>query len=314
MGLTYAHRMFRLCTADARAAQVSIAVALCAVAALTPALADTGKLLLTGGVGSIDGAAGGGLSPWALVGTNATEGQWGVSAHLSTVQSRDYGLNIAALTLAWDDRIELSLARQDFDTRATGTALGLPGLHLRQDIVGAKWRVAGDAVLDSDRWMPQIAFGVEAKRLDAGALGATLTALGARREGVDVYLSATKLLLPQAVLVNATLRATRANQNGLLGFGSTGHSQHRLLPEISVAWLLCRQLAVGAEWRAKPDNLNPSALGAGLKEDDWRDIFVAWAPNKQWSVTAAWVDLGRIVPAVQPHAQRAAYLSLQWTH
>ena len=305
--------MFRVCTAAARAAQFSTAAAVCAAAALTPALADGGKLLLTGGVGSIDGAAGGGLSPWALIGSYAAEGQSGVGAHLSSVQSRDYGLNIAALTLAWDDRIELSLAHQDFDTRATGTALGLPGLRLRQDIVGAKWRVAGDAVLDSDRWMPQIALGVEAKRLDAGALAATLTALGARRDGVDVYLSATKLLLPQAVLINATLRATRANQNGLLGFGASGHAQHRLLPEISVAWLLNRQLALGAEWRAKPDNLNPSALGAGLKEDDWRDIFVAWAPNKQWSVTAAWVDLGRIVPAVQPRAQRAAYLSLQWT-
>jgi hypothetical protein len=30
------------------------------------AQADTGKLLLTGGVSSIEGAAGGGLTPWAV--------------------------------------------------------------------------------------------------------------------------------------------------------------------------------------------------------------------------------------------------------
>ena len=36
------------------------------------AQADTGKLLLTGGVSSIDGAAGGGLTPWAVIGSNAT--------------------------------------------------------------------------------------------------------------------------------------------------------------------------------------------------------------------------------------------------
>ena len=47
------------------------------------AQADTGKLLLTGGVSSIDGAAGGGLTPWAVIGSNATEGEKGASAYLS---------------------------------------------------------------------------------------------------------------------------------------------------------------------------------------------------------------------------------------
>ena len=50
-----------------------------ALAGLTCGLAqaDTGKLRLTGGVSSIDGAAGGGLTPWAVIGTNATEGEIG---------------------------------------------------------------------------------------------------------------------------------------------------------------------------------------------------------------------------------------------
>ena len=74
-----------------------------------------------------------------------------------------------------------------------------------------------------------------------------------------------------------------------------------------------RQLAVGVEARAKPDNLNRSVLGAGaLKEDDWYDVFVAWAPNKHLSFTAAWVDLGRIVPALQARRQTGAYLSAQF--
>jgi hypothetical protein len=78
-----------------------------------------------------------------------------------------------------------------------------------------------------------------------------------------------------------------------------------------VAWLLRRDLAIGAEYRAKPDNLNPSPLGAGLKEDDWADVFVAWAPNKHLSLTLAWVDLGRIVPAVATRRQTGAYVSAQ---
>ena len=79
-----------------------------------------------------------------------------------------------------------------------------------------------------------------------------------------------------------------------------------------MAWLVNRQLAVGAEARAKPDNLNRSVLGTGaLKEDDWYDVLVVWAPNKNVSLTVAWVDLGKIVPALQPKRQTGGYLSAQ---
>ena len=289
---------------------------LAAALALLPftAHAAGGKLLLTGGVSSIDGAAGGGLTPWALIGSNATQDEWGATAFASLARTGDYRLRAAGVAVGIDDRVELSLARQRFDAGATGAALGLPGLVLRQDIAGAKWRIAGDAVLDSDSAMPQLAIGLLAKRADAAGLAPTLAALGARPDGVDAYLSATKLLLAQGLLLNATVRWTRANQNGLLGFGSSGQRGFSLLPEVSMAWLLNRTLAIGAEYRAKPDKLNPSPLGAGLKEDDWADVFVAWAPNKRVSVTAAWLDLGRIVPGVQPRRQRGGYVSMQLAH
>ncbi len=270
-----------------------------------------GKLLLTAGVSSIDGAAGGGLTPWAVTGSYATQDQWGATAHATRVRTRDYALTAYGAALGWGDRAELSLARQDFDTGPTGPALGLPGLRLKLDILGLKLRLAGDAVLDSDSLMPQVAVGLQHKRLDAGGLVPTLQALGAKDRGTDAYLSATKLFLAQGVLVNITLRATEANQNGLLGFNGTQGRGTRLLPEASVAWLLRRDLAVGVEYRAKPDNLDPSILGQGLKEDDWADLFVAWAPTKNLSVTLAYVDLGRIVPAVVTRRQTGAYLSAQ---
>ena len=68
------------------------------------------------------------------------------------------------------DRYELSIASQDFNTRETGTALGLPGLHLKQTIVGAKLRVSGDAVLNSDTLLPQVAVGVQYKTLASTGL------------------------------------------------------------------------------------------------------------------------------------------------
>ncbi|MFH7042106.1 DUF3034 family protein [Paucibacter sp. JuS9] len=275
------------------------------------ALAGDGKLLLTGGVSSVEGAAGGGLTPWAVTGSYATVGEWGATAHATRVKTQDYSLNTHGALVSWNERVELSLARQRFDTGATGTALGLPGLQLKQDTFGVKLRVAGDAVLDSDSLMPQIAIGIEHKRGDAGGLQATLASLGASKNGTDLYVSATKLFLAQGILVNATLRATKANQIGLLGFGGTASSGYSLQPEISLAWLLSKQLAVGVEYRAKPDKLNPSALGAGLREEDWKDLFIAWAPSKHFSLTAAYVDLGRIVPAVIPKRQTGSYLSAQ---
>ena len=291
------------------------ALALLATAALAlahpHARADTDKLLLTGGVTTIDGAAGGGLTPWAVIGSNATEGEWGATATASVVSTRNYTMQVQGLMLAFDDRVEVSLARQDFATEATGRALGLPGLHLKMDVLGAKARLLGDAVLDSDNWLPQVAAGVEVKRTDADGLKPTLQALGARTNGVDFYVSATKLLLAQGVLVNGTLRLTKANQNGLLGFGGTGHESYKLEPEFSVAWLANRTLAFGAEYRRKPDNLDPSPLGAGLKEDDWWDVFAAWAPTKHLSLTLAYVQLGHIVPAVATRRQDGGYASAQ---
>lgn len=283
-----------------------------------PALAEPahGKLLLTGGVSSIDGAAGGGLTPWAVTGSYATRGEVGATAFATHSRTGDYRLWVAGVALSVGDRVELSLARQDLDTRHNLAPLGLDGLHLKQDVVGAKLRVAGDAVLDSDTWLPQVAVGLQRKKTHAGGLGPTLYGpLGAKASGTDLYASATKLFLAPGVLVNMTLRHTQANQAGLLGFGGAQAGRARLRPELSLAKLLRRDLAVGVEFRAKPDNLGRSVLGAGaLKEDDWKDVFVAWAPNKQVSLTAAWVDLGRIAPALQPRRQAGGYVSVQLAH
>jgi len=287
-----------------------------ALSVLCPRAAEAagGKLLLTGGVTTIDGAAGGGLTPWALVGSYAAGDQWGATATLSRAATQDYGLTVAGAALAWSDRVELSLAHQDFDLRDNLAPLGLMGLRLKMDVLGVKWRLGGNAVLDADTWMPQLAVGLLHKRVDAGALADTLTGpLGAKDRGTEAYLSATKLFLAPGLLLNATLRATNANQGGLLGFGGAQSRGVRLQPEVSVGWLWRRDVAVGMEYRIKPDHLNRSVLGDGaLKEDDWWDVFVAWAPSKHVSVTAAWVDLGRIAPAVQPRRQTGAYLSAQF--
>ncbi len=288
------------------------------------AQADTGKLLLTGGVSSIDGAAGGGLTPWAVIGSNATDGEVGAIAHVSRASTQDYGLTTYGAALGFKDRIELWVARQDFNASPAIALNGIapfgvtPGQHIKMDIVGLKVRVVGDAVLDSDTLMPQIAVGVEHKRARPGSIQSVYNFLGVKNSGTDLYVSATKLFLAQGILVNGTLRYTKANQNGLLGFGSAapGRDSYSLQPEFSVAYLLRKDLAVGMEYRFKPNNLESlgraAGLGDALREDDWKDIFIAWAPSKNLSLTLAYVDLGRIVPGVTNNRkQKGAYLSAQ---
>jgi hypothetical protein len=263
---------------------------------------DTGgKLLLTSGVTQIEGAAGGGLTPWAVIGGQGSFGQIGASAFYTRVSVGDYHLDDAGLLIGINDRVEISFAQQRFNTEKVGGLLGLgDGFTLKQDIVGVKLRVAGDAVLDSDSKMPQISVGVQYKRNNQAGV---LAYIGAKdNSGTDFYVSATKLFLADGFLLNGTVRFTKANQIGILGFGGDKHNGYQPQLELSAAYLISRKVAIGAEYRMKPNNLGIA------KEDDWFDVFVAYQPTRNVSVTFAYADLGNIV--IRDH-QRGLYASLQ---
>jgi hypothetical protein len=260
-----------------------------------------GKLLLTGGVSALEGGAGGGLATWALIGGNETSRGVGGSVHATYVNVPDYELRSAGVTLGLFDRVELSLARQEFDTGATGAKLGLgEGFTFKQDIAGVKVRLVGDAVYDQDGWLPQVAVGAQIKQNNQNAI---IHAVGGQSDmGVDYYAAATKLLLDKSLVVSGAVRLTKANQTGLLGFGGDKNNQYKAQFEGSAGWLVSKRLLIGAEYRTKPDNLGFA------KEDDWADVFVAYAFNKTLSVTAAYADLGDIATFKN---QRGLYVSLQ---
>jgi hypothetical protein len=286
---------------------LSLALALaCAPAFADDKAADTGmdrsgKLLLTGGVSQLEGAAGGGLTPWAVIGGYGTADEIGASAFYTRVNVGDYHLDDAGVLIGIHDRLELSYSQQRFDTEMVGAALGLgEGFTFKQDTFGVKLRVAGEAVLDSDSAMPQIAVGLQYKKNNQGPV---LDYIGAKDDsGTDFYVSATKLFLAQGLLLNGTVRLTKANQIGILGFGGDKNDKYKPQFEFSAAYLLTRKLAIGAEYRMKPDNLGIA------REDDWMDVFVAYQPVKNVSVTVAYADLGNIV--VKDN-QRGLYASLQ---
>ncbi len=259
------------------------------------------RLLLTGGVSQIEGSAGGGLTPWAVIAGYGTRDEIGATAFATRVNVQDYHLNDVGAAVGFYDRVELSVAQQRFNTEDVGAALGLGrGFTFKQTVVGVKVRLFGDAVLDQDSWLPQVSIGAQYKKNDQDAV---VKFVGAKRsQGTDYYISATKLVLSQSVLLNATVRLTKANQTGILGFGGDKRNSYQPMFEGSVAYLLSRSLAIGAEYRQKPNNLSIA------KEDNWADLFVAWAPTKHVSLTVAYADLGNIVIKDK---QRGLYASVQ---
>ncbi|MBS0373420.1 MAG: DUF3034 family protein [Proteobacteria bacterium] len=267
-----------------------------ALSLAAPVLAD-GRLAWTGGVTQIEGAGGGGLVPWALTAGLGTAEETGASAFLTRVATARFTLTAAGAAVGWHDRVEVSYARQSLDAGEV-----IPGVTLRQDVLGLKLHLAGDAVADQDRWQPQLAVGALWKHnRDFDGVPA---ALGARHaDAIDLYVAATKVYLGaiagRNALLNVTLIRSSANQLGLLGAGGERDAEWR--PAASAAVWLSDAWLLGAEYRAKRGALSAPAEG------DAHDVFIAYGPSKHLNVVLAYADLG---PVAGQGLERGPYLSL----
>lgn len=261
---------------------------------LAPAEAAGGRLLATGGATSIEGAAGGGLVPWAVISGYTEDDQFGGTVTLSRAQVDDYRLDVTAAAFSYGNRFEFSVAQQMFTLENLGA-------ELRQQVVGAKYKVAGDLIYGN---IPQISVGGMYKRITRYDLP---QAVGSERDSDwEAYVAVSRAWLAgpfdRTWLANATIRSTRANQTGLLGYGGDLNDSHELQLEAALGMFLHRSLAVGVEYRQKPDNLSFA------REQDWMSAFVAWFPSKHVALVGAYVDLGEIAGA---RNQTGYYLSLQ---
>ncbi|WP_456269889.1 DUF3034 family protein [Kushneria sp. AK178] len=269
-------------------------IGVCWLAAGSPALAGS-RLQGTGGVMPIEGGSGGGLSPWGVLTGTASDGEVSVTAGGTRADVDDYHLVVHGVAANLYDRLELSLASQRL-------ALDTLGGQQRQEIYGVKMRLFGDVLY---RPWGVWSLGVQHKQLVEGR--ALARAVGAQKmQGNDVYLAGSKLffnaIAGRNLLVNTTLRSTKANQGGLLGFGGDEGHHREWMVEGSVGLFLTPDWLVGVEYRQKPDNLGFA------REDDWRDLYLAWLINKNVSLTGALVDLGSVAGLER---QRGGYLSLQ---
>ncbi len=240
------------------------------------------RLLATSGVTQVEGSAGGGLVPWAVMSGYADEGEFALGGFYTTTDVQDFRLQVTGATLSYDNRIEISAAEQAFEIK------GVAG-DIRQEVYAAKFRLAGDLLYGK---LPQMSVGMQFKNLVDRDIAAAVGA-DSNQGGMDAYLSFTRLHLAGVagrynLLWNLTFRATKANQMGLLGYGGDDNTSYQIMTETSVAMLVNNGIALGMEYRQKPDNLSAFA------EDDFMDVFVAWFPNKHTSLTLAYADLGSI--------------------
>lgn len=266
---------------------------ICAVV-IPNSYAASSKIIATGGASEIEGSAGGGIVPWAVINGYGSSGEWAATAMATRVAVDDFTLNVLGVSVSYDNQFELSIAKQTFNLDSLGGELG-------QNILGIKYKLAGELLYSN---IPQISVGLQYKKVDDFGLP---SAVGAQDDaGLDIYLASSKVFLDAVagrnLLLNATVRATKANQIGLLGFGSVNSNDYQFMLEGSVAVLLRDDLALGYEYRQKPNQLDFA------KEDDWQDIFLAWFVNKHFSVTAAYADLGDIAGFEQ---QKGWYLSVE---
>jgi len=245
------------------------------------------RLLATGGVMQIEGSGGGGLTPWALISGYGTDKQIGGSAFYTEARTNgDFEISSGGVSIGLHNRLEISLSQQKLGLSDT-----VPGESIRVNTMGVKLRLFGDAIYEQDTWLPQVSLGVQIKHNED--FHNVPKALGAKHQtGVDVYLAATKLYLGAVfgrnLLINGTLQATKANQFGFLGFGGDNRDNYQIKPAASVAVMLTDQVLLGTEYRYKPDNLSV------FKEENAHDVFLAWFPTKNISLTAAYLDLGNI--------------------
>lgn len=261
---------------------------------------------------NVEGSAGGGVVPMALMHPQ------GPLISYTNLTTQNFGIQSIAIGGTIADRAEVSLGHLMTTVPTIYCTAGFcTDNRITVNTLGLKVKV-----LDMSDSAPQVAIGLQHKS-SSGSLLDVLQTAGAisGKSGTDVYAVATKVVTMggKGVVLNGVLRATKANQMGILGFGggtaAGGKTSYSVEPEVSVGVFLADNVIFGGEYRAKPNNISAAAGGLGVKEEGAYTLFMAYIPNKNMTITAAYANLGQVgasTAAVGGTArQDGMYLQLQ---
>jgi hypothetical protein len=253
-------------------------------------------------VTNIDGQAGGGLVPWALLSSGPT-------VAITNLHTSNLNINSLAINTSFADRVEVSYARNMLNV--SGSTLGANNTD-NVDNFGLKVKLN-----DMSDSMPQFALGLVNKRTSGNLADYLNTALGTSKSSTDVYGAVSKIvnIAGKNVLLNGVLRASKANQLGLLDYagGNTAGAKtsYSVKPEVSAEIFAADNVIFGAEYRAQPANSVSSTDGT-LHQNSAYDFNVVYVANKNFTLTAAYVNLGQVAPAaINSTKQNGLFLQAQ---
>ncbi len=283
---------------------------------------------------TIDSGGGGAIVPWAYISNAPKGGGVGMPAgSIWTWVSDSYTINFWPVAVSIGDRIELGIAYQNLDISTLKSDLrsdslaALPNvLDTKLDNVQMITAHAKFQFLKETESLPAMAISVSYKKaLDVDEVNDNLTS-GARNTlgasapevlkwmgldddaGFEFNLMATKLWKTKIPILTAVnLRYTQAHQLGFLGFSD----DWSINPEFTLAILPEPNIAIGVEYRKKPDeykSLNRylganGGAAAGYRplddysfgEDDFIDFFVAYLPTPNLTIAAGVANIGNVV-------------------
>ncbi|MFO8007626.1 MAG: DUF3034 family protein [Candidatus Brocadiia bacterium] len=249
---------------------------------------------------TIEGVGGLVLTPTAYLAAPPAAGEdFGMpslSVQTAWVGHRD--LQVLAATWNVGNRLELGYALNRFDVGNlnVGSIASHPE-QLYMHHLNARYNLIQEGQWDKE-WMPAVTFGAHYKINDDiddinNSLGDALDGIGYDdNDGLDFTLTASKTLgmFPRPVIATAGLRASKASQLGLTGFGD----DYLVSFEGSVLTLVTDRLALGAEFRQKREALG-EIDGLVESEDSWWDVHAAYILSPNASLYAVIGDAGAVL-------------------
>jgi Protein of unknown function (DUF3034) len=240
----------------------------------------------------VEGQAGGGLVPWALLSSGPT-------IALSHLTTPDLNVNTIGINTSFSNMVEVSYGRAMLNDGGGVGSAALAGQNTDAvDNLGVKVKLN-----DMSDTMPQFAVGLVYKNTSGPLMDFLNTNLGIKKTGTDVYGAVSKIVNigGKNVLLNGVLRASKANEMGLLGFegGTTAGAKtsYSIKPEISAELFASSNVIFGAEYRAQPSN-GVTATDPVIHQNSAYDFNVVYVASKNITLTAAYVSLGQVAPAV----------------
>lgn len=215
------------------------------------ALFDENRPLATSGLSTLDGSSGGGLASWATIGGYGSDKGLGTAFHYTYLNVTNYQDQNVGMLLGLFNRVEISYTHNFLQTGSSGRKLGIGNDYMFDlDNFGIKGRLFGN-ITDAGL-IPQVAVGMMYKHArDAHVID---TVGGKSTQGADFYVAATKIFGKAHIVLDTTVRFTRSNQVGLLGFGGDRDNSYHPQFEGSLGYLppFIPRLVVGVEFRTKP--------------------------------------------------------------